>query len=88
MLNQRSQQLVQDAVRLNLAALVKQTPKSARHLHGQFAPEGWQVLFGGQQLLWLCNTAGPAAVNTQNNTCAILEILDNMLLTEADTTAG
>jgi hypothetical protein len=70
-LSQQSQQLVQDAVRLNLAPLVKQLPSTVR-----WGP--WSVVeTAGCQLLWLCSTAGHAAVNTHDNACAVLWTLSN-----------
>jgi hypothetical protein len=72
-LSQQSQQLVQDAVRLNLAPLVKQLPESARAGAAACGSGG----AGEQQLLWLCSTAGHAAMNIHDNACAILKVLDN-----------
>lgn len=64
-------------MRLNLAPLVKQLPEAARAA---------RLMVGGVQhpkdqnqdlhLLWLCSTAGHAAVNTHDNACAILWALD------------
>jgi hypothetical protein len=89
-LSQQSQQAVQDAVRLNLAPLVKQLAYlaggrcSTWRLEPQPHVEAWQ-------LLWLCSTAGPAAVNAYENACAILQALCRLpaaLISDAEQSQG
>jgi hypothetical protein len=79
-LSQQSQQLVQDAVQLNLAALVKQLPAPASQQQEQL-PGGDQAhgyLQGQNQILWLCRSAGLVAVNIPDNACAVLKALHQM----------
>jgi hypothetical protein len=85
-LSQQSQQLVQDAVRLNLAPLVKQLPKPAQACLYLDRVEALHNAW--LQLQWMCSTAGPASVNTDSNTCAILWSLHNMHVDKAERTAG
>jgi hypothetical protein len=80
-LSQQSKQLVQDAVRLNLARLVRQLPASAQ-VREMMIRSGCKTLGAADteqsQLLWLCRMAGPAAIHTHHNACAVLWVVDNM----------
>jgi hypothetical protein len=69
-LNQQCRQSTLDAVRLNLPSLIQH----ARAELDGYSNDSSKL----QHMQWLCSTAGPAAVNTHEAGCAILQLLNDV----------